>query len=452
MTMLALCCAVCAHVPLQVELLRLWTRTAESDLLIAEALLGSRLSSLTTLDEALTAAFVTPVPPVRSCLLGGAAAMPGGSSTSCLPVLVRPVSAALLSELQSARGLAPCPSPAVKQLAAQVADATAAELSAGARLRELLAGRVPPSTQEGVAALAAAITAAEPFSSLAADVEAARELHQQSCARAEVAAQLQAVVDKVLRLTSRVAVAPGSGSGSSGGGAAASAADRASSSSADGSSRDNVLGLPLQGFSVADWQQYVAMLEAAVGAAKDANVSVTKARKLIKELQAQIAAAEAAAGLDACMSRRPCGSSALRQAISKADAAASAVSATATTSLTGGAGPASSSGSSGGSGGGAAGTAAAASAGGAGSSSCVFSELLVVRLQAAKKRLDIERAAEALHKASVTYKSVAELPKLETAVLNARKVGVLFACWGRRGGEMLVRRQSPAVTPGSCCL
>lgn len=109
---------------LQVELLRLWTKTAESDLLIAEALLGSRLSSLTTLDEALTAALVTPVPPIRSCLLGGAgpaaAAMPGGSSTSCLPVLVRPVSAALLSELQSARGLAPCPSPAVKHLASQV--------------------------------------------------------------------------------------------------------------------------------------------------------------------------------------------------------------------------------------------------------------------------------------------------------------------------------------------
>lgn len=159
----------------------------------------------------------------------------------------------------------------------QVADATAAELSAGARLRELLAGRVSPSTQEGVAALAAAITAAEPFSSLAADVEAARELHEQSCARAEVAAQLQTVVDKVLRLTSGVSIASGSGSGSSGGGAAA-AADRASSAGGSAGSRDDVLGLPLQGFSLADWQQYVAMLEAAVGAAKDAHVSVTKVR------------------------------------------------------------------------------------------------------------------------------------------------------------------------------
>lgn len=107
---------------LQVELLRLWTKTAESDLLIAEALLGSRLASLTTLDEALAAAFSTPLPPVRSCFVPGGqpAAAPSSSSSSCLPVLVRPVSTALLNELQSARGLAVCPSPAVKQLASQV--------------------------------------------------------------------------------------------------------------------------------------------------------------------------------------------------------------------------------------------------------------------------------------------------------------------------------------------
>jgi hypothetical protein len=144
-----------------------------------------------------------------------------------------------------------------------------------------------------------------------------------------------------------------------------------------------------------------------------------QARKLIKELQAQMSAAEAAAGLDACMSRRPCGSNALKSAVSKAEAAASAVSGTATTT-TGAAATGSSIGGA---------AAAGASSGGAGaaSSSCVFSELLVVRLQAAKKRLDVERAAETLHKASVTYKSVAELPKLETAVLNARKVGATAA-------------------------
>lgn len=160
----------------------------------------------------------------------------------------------------------------------QVADATAAELSAGARLRELLAGRIPPSTAEGMAALAAGFAAAEPFSSLAADVETARELYSQSCARAEVATQLQNVVDKVSRLTSRVAVT----AGSSGANAAAGVGSSAGRGSGSGGGResdaagDEALGLPLQGFSVSDWQQYVSMLEAAVEPAKDANVSVTK--------------------------------------------------------------------------------------------------------------------------------------------------------------------------------
>ena len=146
---------------------------------------------------------------------------------------------------------------------------------------------------------------------------------------------------------------------------------------------------------------------------------VLQARKLIKELQAQLAAAEAAAVLTSCMSRRPCGSNALKSAIAKAEAAAPAVSGTATTTTMAGSSSAS---------GAALGAASASAAGGsaAASSSCVFSELLVVRLQAAKKRLEVERAAEVLHKAAVTYKNVADLPKLETAVLNARKVGLKY--------------------------
>lgn len=102
-------------------MLRMWTKTAESDLIIAEALLGSSLSNLTTLDEALAAAFLTPVLPLHSSS-GTGFASAGGSSSSCPPVLVRPVSAALLNQLQTARGLALCPSPAVKKLAAQVSQ------------------------------------------------------------------------------------------------------------------------------------------------------------------------------------------------------------------------------------------------------------------------------------------------------------------------------------------
>lgn len=104
------------------------------------------------------------------------------------------------------------------------------------------------------------------------------------------------------------------------------------------------------------------------------------------------------------MARRPCGSAPLKAAIAKAEAAASAVSSSSgsTTGSTGG--------------------------GGGACGSLAFSELLVVRLQAARRRLEVERVAEALHKAVLAYKAVADLPKLETAVLNARKVGAMLAC------------------------
>lgn len=136
-------------------------------------------------------------------------------------------------------------------------------------------------------------------------------------------------------------------------------------------------------------------------------------RKLVKELQAQLAAADATAALDACMARRPCGSAALKAAISKAEAAAAAIAGVGGVPSGSTSGPGSSSGSC---------TPHAGGAAGIGSSCGVFGEVLLTRLQAAKKRLEVERASEALHKASIVYKSLADLPKLEAAVLNARKV------------------------------
>jgi hypothetical protein len=147
----------------------------------------------------------------------------------------------------------------------QVADATERELSAGARLKELLAARSTPSSSEGVAALATAITAAAPFSSLAADVATARALHQQCCQRVEAAAKLQDVVEHVLQLTSSAAGStPAAGSRDSGASAAAAAAGA------------GYAALPLQGFDAACWERCVAMLDAAVEEAKEAHVSVLK--------------------------------------------------------------------------------------------------------------------------------------------------------------------------------
>jgi hypothetical protein len=149
-----------------------------------------------------------------------------------------------------------------------------------------------------------------------------------------------------------------------------------------------------------------------------------QARKLMKELQAQLAAADASAALDACMARRPCGSAALKAAISKAEAAASAIAGvTMQGSSSGSASAGASTAHSSSSAAAGAGAVSAAAAGCAG-----FSEALLCRLQAGKKRLEVERACEALHKASLMYKGVGDLPKLEAAILNARKVGRTAGC------------------------
>jgi hypothetical protein len=56
-------------------------------------------------------------------------------------------------------------------------------------------------------------------------------------------------------------------------------------------------------------------------------VSANQAKRLLKELQAQAAAAEAARGLEAAMCRRPAGPGALKASLARAEAAASALSA-----------------------------------------------------------------------------------------------------------------------------
>jgi hypothetical protein len=151
-----------------------------------------------------------------------------------------------------------------------------------------------------------------------------------------------------------------------------------------------------------------------------------QAKRLVKELQAQMSAAEAIAAVDAVLLRRPCGSAALKSVLLRAEAASSTVSAVAshltTPSATAGAPGV------GGCGGGISGGVGSSSGSGvAGGGSCcgsaAFIEGLLPRIQACRKRLEVEKAAEALHKATLNCKSLADLPKLEGAILNARKVG-----------------------------
>jgi len=55
-----------------------------------------------------------------------------------------------------------------------------------------------------------------------------------------------------------------------------------------------------------------------------------------------------------------------------------------------------------------------------------MSEFLLPRIQAAKRRLVIERVGESLIRATCTYTTVADLSKLESQILDARKVRPCF--------------------------
>lgn len=113
----------------------------------------------------------------------------------------------------------------------------------------------------------------------------------------------------------------------------------------------------------------------------------TQAKRLLKEMQAVAAAAEASRNLEAVMGRRPSGPVQLKLALNKAEAAASHLS-----SL-------------------------------GGNPPCTgLTEVLGPLMAAARRRLDSERAAEALTKAAASYRTLADLARLEAAIYNAKKV------------------------------
>ncbi len=232
--------------------------------------------------------------------------------------------------------------------------------------------------------LGAAIDAAEPFPSLAQEVEAARAVLASCLRRVQAAERLDATIESVRRQVAALAAADcerlaeaaaaaelaekqqQAGSGGGGGGAAAAAG------------------------SGPQWEALARQLEGATEEAREANVSVNRAKRLLKELQvggargaaggcrgcrrlqeagagvcgklgrqrplpaqlpacwnlpaplletpaqrpacccaprpqAQAAALEACCQLDATLGKRPCGSAALRNALTRAEAASAAL-------------------------------------------------------------------------------------------------------------------------------
>ncbi|PSC75029.1 hypothetical protein C2E20_1867 [Micractinium conductrix] len=322
---------------LDLQCLEGWCRSAGADLLLLESLRGAPLQPLQPLAEALPQAV-------------------GCDPASGVPTLLRPAGRDVVQQLRSALAAArPHASDHVVRVAESVASNLQAELSAGDRLRDLL---LPRSGGMNVDELGEAIRAAERYPSLAAEVEQARGLKERWMRRAEAQAQFDAAVESMSGppeaplLVRQPGVAP------------AVVADA----------------------FWAELNSRVQQLESATEEARQANIGVAKAKRLLKELQAQGAAVEAAARLDEALSQPRCTSSALKTALAKAEAAA------------------------------------AAAAPGA----CLFvmgAELLQPRISAAKQKLEVERAAEGLARAASSCKAVADLPRLEAAILAARKVG-----------------------------
>ena len=62
----------------------------------------------------------------------------------------------------------------------------------------------------------------------------------------------------------------------------------------------------------AEWALRIQTLERGIGQARGQGISVSKAKRVLKELQAQANAAEAASKLQAVLQRKPCKASALK--------------------------------------------------------------------------------------------------------------------------------------------
>eukprot|EP00798_Chlamydomonas_sp_ICE-L_P023155 gene23155-30360_t len=389
---------------------------AASNLSLAEALLGSPLSPSQTVEEVVSMRVA--VSPKEGQAgkhslihdIGGLVDEPGAS---IYPYLLRDISNEVIQQLESALLQADLPSPSLAKLVDSVIANSNRETAAAQQLREVLSARIGVSgvNTESADVLSDAINAAKGFLRLADEVEAARGLQEKWVKRADAVSRLDSVLAAVRDYTyihplssSSLATSNG-GVGMEGGvgsplpsiaathvlppchstdGAAARAVCSGTPDSKSLNPSDDVtshqLG-PLQA-----WELQTQKLETAIGEAKEANISVNKAKRLLKELQAQCLVAEAAHGLELAMAKRPSGSGNLKTALLKAESAASAL----------------------------------AGAGGAGSAA---NDSIMPLILNGRRRLEVERAVELLHKASLSYRSVADLPKLETAILNARKVG-----------------------------
>ncbi|KAL3163087.1 hypothetical protein ABBQ32_009505 [Trebouxia sp. C0010 RCD-2024] len=249
----------------QVACLQDWVQAANADFLLVEALLGTPLDPHHSLATALPGIFVF--------------------GTSGKPFLSRPVQRDTAQQLESALAVADGASEYLSQLTRVAADNAAAEIQAGDSLQEIMAGRHEMGNGAAVEVLSQAIEAAERFPNLKAEAQAGHQLLERWGMRNEAIAQLEAVIEGVSGpVPSYISPARG-----------------------------------LEGPTVADheafwaeWALRIQTLEQSIEQARQQGISLSRAKRVLKELQAQANAAEAASKLETVLQRRPCRASVLR--------------------------------------------------------------------------------------------------------------------------------------------
>lgn len=337
----------------QVGELRAWAARASSDLVLAEAMYGSSLAPTQTLQEV-----------VMQCIL---------LENDGSPYLVRVPSEELVLELDRALQEAPSPSYEMKTLTAIMRDRCRGEQEARVVLKSLTLNKGIPTTQESLDALLKALQVANQFARLKAEVEEAKQLYSEGLKRRHMLQKLECIMGEAKEKVAQVITDALADVSTLEGGADT----KAGKGSAENQAADVVRGCspggPLKG------------LEVAIEEALASNVNVSKAKRLLKEFQAQLAAVGVLCHLTNMLRKRPCGYANLKSSVSKAESAAASLS-----SLAG---------------------------------VCPLLDELVISMQLARKRLEVEKSSEALYKATMNHRSLSDLPKLEAAVLNAKKVG-----------------------------
>uniref|UniRef100_A0A061QIJ2 C3H1-type domain-containing protein n=1 Tax=Tetraselmis sp. GSL018 TaxID=582737 RepID=A0A061QIJ2_9CHLO len=283
------------------------------------------------------------------------------------PSLRRPVTKDAVEQLEAAVREPGPASSWLLELAQEVAKLASREFDAAQALRDAVNKKwVSLAAGDAAGVLESVIAQAREFPNLAPEVEAAESLRERCRQRAVVVSRLEAATKEACSL----------GAGAEG---------------CDG---------PMQYLDKGLWTRRLERLTQAVTEAQEASIAVGKAKRLLQAFQLCASAAEAVERLDGALAvgqgaGRHGGSGALKSAMSSAEEIVVSLASIVSNHTTSSSVPEASR----------------------------LAEELKTRLSKARDQMARRKAAEALAKVLSSCKAVQDLPKLESAILAARKVG-----------------------------